>query len=121
MSTQTGPSLFDYQATAGRSRRTDPATSRSAARSINLKERKREVLAAMRRLEAPSTARQIQQDMHRHDVSRERGAVASRLSQLEHDGMVRKVGVCQIPTEQGGTGRAECTWALTDAGKAALS
>ena len=55
-----------------------------------------------------------------HDVSRERGAVASRLSQLEHDGMVRKVGVCQIPTGEGGTGRAEFTWAVTDAGRAAL-
>ena len=103
---------LDAPATRGASRHSDPQTSKDAARSIRMKERKREVVEAMTRLRFPSTARQIQQDMAQHGIQRERGSVASRLSQLEHDHLVAKVGIRNVPTSAGGTGRDEATWSL---------
>ena len=106
------PTLFDAPAMHGASRKTDPQTSKDAARTVHMKERKREVIEALTRLRWPATARQVQQDMAAHGIHRERGAVASRLSQLEHDHLVAKVGVRNVPTSAGGTGRDEATWSL---------
>lgn len=88
-------------------RRDDPMTSRVAAKALNMKERKREVLAAMTRLGGTVTSAQIQADLARHGILRERGTIASRLSQLEHDGLVARVGV-----REGDAGRPLTTWRL---------
>jgi predicted ArsR family transcriptional regulator len=88
-------------------RSSDPATSRVSARMLPIKERKREVLAAMERLSGTVTAGQIQADLARNGIARERGTVASRLSQLERDGLVAKVGVTD-----GDQGRPVITWRL---------
>lgn len=105
-------SLFDAPVSAGRSRRTDPATARAAGRSVRLKERKREVLSALERLGATATASQIQADLARHGIIRESGSIRSRLAQLREDGLVRVVGVRCVPKPIG-TGREEQTWAMT--------
>lgn len=103
---------FDWDEPYLPARTSDPETSRKAAKSVKLKERKQEVLDSLKRLGSSSTARQIQQEMARQGIHRERGAVASRLSQLEHDHLVAKVGVRNVPTSAGGTGRDEATWSL---------
>lgn len=103
-------SLLDAPVTAGLSRSTDPATSRAAAKSVNLKERKREVLSAMPRGRSV-TASQIQARLAGRGIVRESGSIRSRLNQLREDGLVRKVGVRVVPKPTG-TGRPETTWSV---------
>ena len=106
-----GATLFDFIEPALPVRSTDPATSRVAAKSVNMRERKREVLDAMSRLAGSVTASQIQADLAAHRIVREGGSIRSRLNQLREDGLVRKVGVRVVPKPVG-TGRPETTWSL---------
>lgn len=109
----TQPSLFDAPATAGLSRSTDPATSRAAARSIDLAARKSEVVAAMRYIGVSCTADEITEQLRKMGVRMDAGAVRSRLNQLRKDDRaVRKVGVKCVPKPVG-TGRPSTTWVLT--------
>ena len=102
-------SLFDMPPDPLPVRSSDPATSRAAARSVDMGARKQEVIDAMRYLGYSATAHEI----HAVCVSRmEVGAVRSRLSQLRRDGRVRVVGVKRVPKPLG-TGRDEQTWMLT--------
>jgi predicted ArsR family transcriptional regulator len=108
----TQPSLFDAPPTAGLSRGDDPATSRAAARSVDLAARKAEVLAAMRYIGVSCTADEITDHLRRMGVRMDAGAVRSRLNQLrKDDGAVRKVGVRVVPKPVG-TGRPSTTWVL---------
>lgn len=95
------------QMTLALSRATDPATSHAAGRSVNMKDRKREVLSAMERLSGPCTATEIQADMARTGILRESGTIRSRLSQLESDGLTVKVG-----ERLGAAGRWVTLWRL---------
>lgn len=105
--------LFEWTEGALPVRHVDPATSLAAARSVNMKERKREVLDAMARLDRPATASEIQQEMRRFGVIREAGTVRSRLAQLREDGATRITGGVKVRSrEDGGTGRAEQVWML---------
>lgn len=109
----TALSLFDAPADPVPARTCDPETSHAAVATVNIKERKREVLAAMHRLARPATASEIQQEMRRHQVIREAGTIRSRLAQLKRDCLVQRTGgVRTISTEDGGTGRAEQLWVL---------
>jgi predicted ArsR family transcriptional regulator len=108
----TAPTLFDVLAEPLPVRSNDPATSRVAARSVNMRERKREVIDSMTRLAGTVTASQIQADLARHGIVRESGSIRSRLSQLREDGLVATVGVRVVP-KPAGTGRPEQTWRLT--------
>lgn len=101
--------LFDLPSDPLPVRSSDPATSRAAARSVDMGARKQEVVNAMRYLGVSATAHEI----HAACVSKmEVGAVRSRLSQLRRDGKVRVVGVKRVPKPLG-TGRNEQTWMLT--------
>lgn len=107
-------SLFDWDEAHAPVRRSDPETSRAALASVRMKDRKREVLAAMERLGRPCTASEIQQEMRRHQILRESGTIRSRLAQLKTDGVVYKTGGVMLRSiEDGGSGRAEQMWSLT--------
>lgn len=109
----TALSLFDQPADPAPVRSSDPETSHAAVATVNIKERKREVLSAMTRLARPATASEIQQEMRRHGVIREAGTIRSRLAQLKRDGTIAKTGgVRTIATDDGGTGRAEMLWVI---------
>lgn len=106
-------SLFDWQEAPLPVRSSDPATSRAAARSVDLAARKQEVLDAMRLLSVSCTAHEILEVLHRYGSRMDIGSVRSRLNQLrKDDGLVRPVGVKVVPKPQG-TGRPEQTWWLT--------
>lgn len=110
------PTLWDVPVDPLPARTSDPATSRAAARGVNHKERKREVLAAMRAMSRPAPASEIQRVMRSQGVIREIGAVRSRLAQLRRDGRTRTTGgVRTTAVDDGGTGRAEQLWILTEA------
>lgn len=107
------PSLFDAPPTAGLSRRDDPATSRAAARSVDLAARKAEVIAAMRYIGTSCTADEITDQLRRMGVRMDAGAVRSRLNQLRRDdGRVAKAGV-RVTPKPVGSGRWQTTWILT--------
>lgn len=91
MSGQLG--LFDAPATAARHRRSDPATSRAAARDLPLRARQQEVVDALRLLSRSATADEVRLCLRDYGFDRERNEVASRLSELERLGVARKVGV----------------------------
>lgn len=103
-------------------RSSDPVTSRAAARSINLKARKAEVLDALWHIglcnsSARATASEVHRTARRRGSKQEPGSVRSRLAQLATDGLVyRTGGVSTVPTEHGGTGRPEQVWDFTRAG-----
>lgn len=103
--------LFDLPVDPLPVRSSDPATSRRAARDLPIRERQREVLVALRWLAVASDPAQIRDRLVASGMVRERNEVASRLSELERLGLVRRVGV-----RQGPRGRAVGTWSLTDAG-----
>jgi hypothetical protein len=105
------PTLFDAPPTRGASRKSDPATSRDAAKTVRLKDRKREVIESMTRLGGTVTASQIQHDLAAHGLIRESGSIRSRLSQLRENGLVQPVGVRRVPKPLG-TGCDETTWRL---------
>jgi hypothetical protein len=102
------PTLFDVVLDPLPCRSADPATSRVAARMLSMKERKREVLESMQALGGTVTVWEIQADMARRGILRERPTIASRLSQLRRDGLVCKVGV-----RDGDAGRPVTTWRLS--------
>lgn len=104
------PSLFDPPPRLSH-RRTDPVTSKRAARQLPVRERQAEVLAALRWLAVASDPAAIRDRLAQSGMHRERGEVASRLAELLELGLVRKVGV-----KQGPRGRAVTTWALTAEG-----
>lgn len=89
------PTLFDAPEDWLPTRSCDPPTSRASAIDLlpRMKIRKREVLTAMRSLDRPATAREIQAEMYRQGVVREIDTVRSRLSQLRRDGLVRTAGL----------------------------
>jgi len=104
--------LFDLPADPLPVRRDDPPTSKAAARMLPIKERKREVIASLQRLGTRASVATIQQDMARDGSLRERATIASRLSQLRTDGLVRTAG-----TDVGDNGRPVTCWSLTDEGR----
>ncbi len=109
----TALSLFDQPADPAPARASDPETSHAAVATVNIKERKREVLAAMQRLDRAATASEIQQEMRRHGVIREAGTIRSRLAQLKRDGTIRKTGgVRKVSKDEGGTGCNEQLWVV---------
>lgn len=114
MSILEAPTLFDAPLEGPAPVRTsDPETSHHAAATLNMRERKREVIRAFTRLGRAATASEITREMRRDAVIREVGSVRSRLAQLRHDGRTRKTGgVRTIPTDDGGTGRPEQLWEL---------
>lgn len=104
------PTLFDAPVSAAPSRSSDPATSRVAAKSVDIGARKAEVLDAMRLLVTTCTASQILDVLHSRGSRVDIGSVRSRLNQLRKgDGLVEKVGVRVVPKPVG-TGRPEQTW-----------
>lgn len=103
--------LFDFLEPALPVRSTDPATSRVAARSVDMGARKAEVLNAMRLIGVSCTASQITEVLREYGSLMDIGSVRSRLNQLRGDGLVAPVGVRQVPRPVG-TGRPEQTWRL---------
>lgn len=87
--------LFDSRPDWLPVRSCDPEPSRAAAIDLlpEAAKRKREVLLAMRDLDRPATAREIQQRMYEQGNPREIDTVRSRLSQLKRDGLVRTAGL----------------------------
>lgn len=104
--------LFDWDEAPLPVRTSDPATSRAAARSVDMGARKAEVVNALRLLAVSSTAHEIHEVCRRYGSRMDIGSVRSRLSQLESAGLVRKVGVKVVP-KPAGSGRHETTWTLT--------
>lgn len=94
-------------------RASDPPTSLLAAKRLNLRARKRQVMAAAGECWFSSfTADDLLELLQGADRRWERGWVASRLSQLAADGLVVRSGV--------GAGRFDNwvqTWRLTPAGR----
>lgn len=80
-------------------RSTDPETARAAARRINLRARKRQVMEAIGFLlygaEGSFTADEVLDVLRLRDARWERGWVASRLSQLASDELVSPSGVAE--------------------------
>lgn len=110
--TMTEPSLFDWGESILPVRSSDPATSRVAAKSVDMPARKAEVLDAMRLLVTTCTAHDILEVLQRYGSKMDIGSVRSRLNQLrKDDGLVEKVGVKVVPKPKG-TGRPEQTWRL---------
>ena len=107
-------SLFDAPLDALPARRSDPATSKAAARELPLRARQAEVVEALRWLAVSSTADEIRGVLRERGFDRDRGEVASRLSELEHRGFVRKVGV-----RKNHKNKSVATWVLTEAGRTA--
>lgn len=89
----TQASLFDAPVTAAPSRRSDPATSRVAGKELPLRPRQAEVIEALRHIAVSATADDVKKCLSEHGLIRERNECASRLSELERLGRVRKVGV----------------------------
>ena len=108
----TEPSLFEMAADPLPVRSSDPATSRAAARSVDMGARKQEVVDAMRVLGVACTASEIHRVCREYGSRVDVGSVRSRLSQLRRDGRVRVQGVKVVPPPRG-TGRHEQTWVLT--------
>lgn len=110
------PSLFEMRPEPLPVRRTDPATSRAAARRLPLRKRKRQVMEAISFLVygAPGsfTADEVLDLVRIQEPRWERGWVASRLSQLAEDGLVERCGVAE-----GRMGADVSTFLLTDAGR----
>ena len=104
--------LFDWDEAPLPVRRSDPATSRAAARSVDMGARKQEVISAMRLLSRSATAAEIHAVVREDGSLMDIGSTRSRLSQLEAAGLVRKVGVKVVPKPVG-SGRQEATWVLT--------
>jgi len=113
MSTQ--ERLFDYAASRGASRGTDPQTSRDAAHSMSgpvLRAQQALVLGAVEWLKY-ATAWEI----HCHLGYRvQQNVCAKRLGELAELGLVRR----GKGTRPGSSGRSLTVWAVTDAGRAAL-
>jgi hypothetical protein len=72
-----------------------------------LRPRQSEVVEALRFLVAAATADDVKVCLGRRGMTRERNEVASRLSELEHLGIVRRVSV-----KRNHRGRTVHTWAL---------
>lgn len=114
------PTLFDVPVDPLPARSTDPATSRAAARRVNLRARKAAVMDAIGFLVygAPGsfTADEVLDLLRLRDPRWERGWVSSRLSQLCRDGLVERVGVAE-----GRMGADVTTYRLTRDGVAWLA
>lgn len=96
------PTLFDWDEPVLPVRRTDPPTSRAAARSVDVQKREAEVLAVLRVL-VVATAGDIADELRQ-----QANCVARRLTTLELKGKVRRGGV-----KTGPSGRACTAWRLT--------
>lgn len=109
--------LFDYAPAPLPVRSSDPETSQYAAAVLPLRARQKEVLCALRHMIVSVDAADVKAWLTAElGLDRERGEVASRLSELERmdPPLVRKVGV-----KQGRRGRPCATWGLTPAGREA--
>lgn len=108
--------LFDAPADPLPVRSSDPATARAAARRLNMRARKRQVMEAIGFLNYGSpgsfTADEVLDLLRLRDPRWERGWVASRLSQLARDGLVERRGVAE-----GRMGADVMTWLLTSDGR----
>lgn len=110
------PTLFDLAPAPLPARASDPETSRAAARSLRLKDRKREVMEAISALArfplVSFTTDDVQAALRAQGRLYERGTVASRMSQLANDGLIVRSGVAV-----GASGRDVTTWRLTPEGR----
>jgi hypothetical protein len=88
-------------------RTSDPETSRAAARELPLRARQQECVDALRWLCVSATADDVKRCLAEHGMVRERNECASRLSELERLGRVRKVGV-----RKNHRGKNVATWRL---------
>lgn len=92
-------------------RASDPETSRVAAKTVNVSERRQEVIDAMRLISVAATASEIHQVIRDAGSRVDIGSVRSRLNEL--NGLrVRKAGVKTVRPPRG-SGRPETLWALT--------
>jgi hypothetical protein len=103
-----GPTLFDFAADPLPVRSSDPETSKAAARDLPLRARHQEVVDALRLRACSATADEVRQTLREYGFDRERGEVASRLSELERLGIARKVGV-----RKNHKNRSVATWVLS--------
>lgn len=103
----TSGTLFDFLEPALPVRSSDPATSRAAARELPLRARQQEVVDALRLLCTSATADEVKHALAGYGMARERNEVASRLSELERLGRVRKIGV-----KKNHRGKNVATWRL---------
>lgn len=99
-------SLFDVPADPT-FRKSDPATSKAASRTIATNAREAEVLEAMRGLTVASTAADISAYLKSYGLPRDQNCVSRRLTSLERAGVVRRCGV-----KAGASGRACSLWRL---------
>lgn len=109
--------LFDYAATQGASRRSDPATSRDAGRSVSgpvLREQQGRVLAGLVSL-GDATAWELTGWLNCGAVCPvKENVVSKRLTELRENGWARLTG----ETRPGSSHRLQQVHAVTDAGRA---
>ena len=121
--------LFQYAATRGASRCSDPATSRDAGRSMSgahLKMQQGDVLRAARRVGGDFTAYEVWGELERTFTRRPDGSVvgpvkenvvSKRLGELRDLGLVELTGA----TRPGCSHRQQQVHRCTDAGREALT
>lgn len=102
------PTLFDAPLEPLPVRSSDPETSRAAARELPLRARQQECVDALRWIGVSATADDVKRCLAEHGMDRERNECASRLSELEQLGRVRKVGV-----RKNHKNKSVATWVLT--------
>ncbi len=111
----TQPTLFDAPSTRGASRKSDPATSRDAGRSMTgmvLRDQQALVLEAVA-ARGEANPHEVQTWLRAHErPCPERNAIGSRFRELTEMGMVRPEG-----TRPGPSGRGEQVVAVTDKGR----
>lgn len=109
--------IFDIPATRGASRRSDPATSREAARSVSgevLRDQQALVLGCIR---GDATAWEITTVLLHRGHGVQQNVVAKRLTELRELGMVRLTG----ETRPGVSHRRQQVWTVTDKGREAVA
>ncbi len=120
--TATQDRLFDFAATRGASRTTDPWTSVAAGRSLEgkpLRDQQSLVLAAVGvlcRFVDDATAYEVWDYLHDRGSRTKENVVSKRLGELTSLGLVRLTGA----SRPGSSHRQQQAYGLTDAGREAL-
>lgn len=106
------PTLFDlppveWRPSTGLARRSDPETAKAAAKRIDPTSQKAAIVHWLHTRRHP-----LNRDVLGHLAKIRPDVCGTRLSALEHDGLVRKAG-----TALGDSGVAQSTWELTAEGR----